>query len=469
MKQLRDYTYDPNSVVCPFDKTVNKVINCDIIGSGYCNTEIDKAVAQYKGMYSNTHSNNNNGQLMSQFIEETRTVLRHHFNVGNDYVVLFDGSGSTMCFNHIVHSLNIDKQWIVLLSENEHNSNFIPWVMSGAKIEFVPTKPYYNYVDTEVLTNMLRQIRSSNPSCPIVFSCNIGSNVTGTLQNYKELYQICKAYKCIFGMDCAMCAPYTMIDANYCDFLAFSPHKFYGGDSTPGVLIAKKSMFLNKNPFCPGGGSIRIASKDMIIFSNNIETREQAGTPNILGIIKIRYIIQLKEQNFMYIHNREHELTKLLYNYVRSYCPNFRILDIPNNVSDTTFNQLLVNRLPVISFQVFGASSKPIHYNLIVKLLSDKFAIMARGGVQCCPILAQKYLKGTCIQKVTNDLLNDNGLDCEYGFVRISLNYLHTPEEIQRIFEALKWINDNAYQYTEYYNYNCKSNLYTCKLTGMNM
>ena len=149
-------------------------------------------------MYSNTHSNNNNGQLMSQFIEETRTVLRHHFNVGNDYVVLFDGSGSTMCFNHIVHSLGIDKQWIVLLSENEHNSNFIPWVMSGAKIEFVPTKPYYNYVDTEVLTNMLRQIRSSNPSCPIVFSCNIGSNVTGTLQNYKELYQICKTYKCIF-------------------------------------------------------------------------------------------------------------------------------------------------------------------------------------------------------------------------------------------------------------------------------
>jgi selenocysteine lyase/cysteine desulfurase len=38
----------------------------------------------------------------------------------------------------------------------------------------------------------------------------------------------------------------------YKDAMFFSPHKFIGGPQTPGVLIIKKHMFINKKPQIPG-------------------------------------------------------------------------------------------------------------------------------------------------------------------------------------------------------------------------
>ncbi len=46
----------------------------------------------------------------------------------------------------------------------------------------------------------------------------------------------------------------------YKDAVFVSPHKFVGGPGTPGVLVAKRSLFSNRVPTVPGGGTIRFVS-----------------------------------------------------------------------------------------------------------------------------------------------------------------------------------------------------------------
>ena len=64
-------------------------------------------------------------------------------------------------------------------------------------------------------------------------------------------------------IDYAAAAPYVPIDMNpvvdgenrglvYKDAIILSPHKFVGGPGSPGLLVAKKHLFVNKVPENPG-------------------------------------------------------------------------------------------------------------------------------------------------------------------------------------------------------------------------
>ena len=466
LKALREQSYEPNNIVCPLNKNVHKAINCDIIGSGYCNEKIDNILESIKGAYSNTHSNNNNGQHMSKLIEDSKDIIRKHFNVNKDsYIVLFNGSGSTACINHFAHMLNLSPEWTVFITENEHNSNILPWKESQANVVVIPTEPITNKVNLQVLESYLSSCKSKYK----LFACNAGSNVSGTCQDIKSIHNVTMNNRTLLFLDCAMLAPYVMIDANDCEGLAFSPHKFYGGDTTPGVLVCRKDLCFNNKPFCPGGGSVRMIYNDYtnnninVIYSNDIETKESSGTPNIIGIIKIGLILKLKEQYYKYIHAREKYLAELLYTHLYYNVPNIRIMDIPKGLPRSQFKKVIQDRIPVISFQVIH-NGVPIHYNYIVKILSDHYGIQCRGGVQCSPFFAQKYLNKSSIENIKDKLLQGKGLDSCYGFVRISLNYLMRDDEIQTVLQAITEVAANVNKYIDYYQYDCSTNTYSCKV-----
>ena len=42
----------------------------------------------------------------------------------------------------------------------------------------------------------------------------------------------------------------------YKDAIFLSPHKFIGGPSTPGVLVARRELLSNRVPDVPGGGTV---------------------------------------------------------------------------------------------------------------------------------------------------------------------------------------------------------------------
>src|SRR5210317_228728 len=94
------------------------------------------------------------------------------------------------------------------------------------------------------------------------------------------------------------------------DAIFFSPHKFLGGPGASGILIFNKKLYKNLIPDNPGGGTVAYTNPwgdhDYI---DDIETREDGGTPGFLQTIKTALAIRLKEQmGTENILAREHQI-----------------------------------------------------------------------------------------------------------------------------------------------------------------
>ena len=204
---------------------------------------------------------------------------------------------------------------------------------------------------------------------------------------------------------------------------------------TPGILIAKSCLFNKSKPYCMGGGCVKKGSSISVEYDTNIERKESAGTPNIIGIIKIRKILELKDKFQQIItHNEE-----LIYMFIKKKIALYK--DIYPNFKSILYDDNS-KHLPILSFAIDG-----LHYNFIVGLFNDKFGIQTRGGIGCCGLLVEhmesKYnIKGWC---------------------RISFHWLMNKDTILYIFNALEFIIENGHNYIKYYEYNQEQNLYRVK------
>ncbi len=149
---------------------------------------------------------------------------------------------------------------IVFASILEHHSNLLPWRDAGAEVVIVPLDSR-GLLDLDHLKRQLVKY-SGTPSSLLVGVFCAASNVTGALAaDDVATTALLHAYGALAFWDYATAAPYVHINVNpvisegdtnstlaYKDAVFFSPHKFVGGVQTPGVLVAKKAIFLNPVP-----------------------------------------------------------------------------------------------------------------------------------------------------------------------------------------------------------------------------
>jgi selenocysteine lyase/cysteine desulfurase len=119
-------------------------------------------------------------------------------------------------------------------------------------------------------------------------------------------------YNGLCFVDFACCAPYVKIDMHpsekdaHLDAIFFSPHKFLGGPGSSGVLIFNKKLYKNLIPDNPGGGTVSYTNPwGQHDYFDDVETREDGGTPAFLQTIRIALSIQLKEKMGMDMIKRE--------------------------------------------------------------------------------------------------------------------------------------------------------------------
>ena len=439
--------YNSGYIKTPFAKN-NQIIYADYIASGKPSPLIEEYLQnEIYPIYSNTHSNANNGILMKNIISDTKTYIRKLFNLSTDYQILFTGNGTTGAINHLINCIDYSlyEEIIIYLSLYEHYSNHIPWVelIHPMKIIiYIPFKSDTGVIDLEYFQSSINNVynnltRSTLLICSISACSNINGIINPTIQINEILNKLPTDNRLIryFFSDYACSAPYVIIDGSIYDAFFFSPHKFIGGVSTPGILIAKSCLFNRSKPYCTGGGCVKKGSSTVIEYDKNIEKKESAGTPNIIGIIKIKKILELKEQYQSIItHNEEiiYKLIKLKIAIYTKLYPNFKSILYDDDEK----------HLPILSFSIDG-----LHYNFIVGLFNDKFGIQTRGGIGCCGLLAEhvedKYnIKGWC---------------------RISFHWLMNSSTIIYIFNALEFIIENGYKFLKYYNYNEEQNLFKIK------
>ena len=445
-----------------FTNIKNKPIYADFIASGQPSPIIDNYIIKnVYPYYSNTHSNASNGIIMKNLIQDSRQYIKQYFNLDDDYDIIFSGNGTTGAINHLVNSIdytlyeNVD----IFISSYEHYSNHLPWVeltksysdvnshgKSHINLHVIPFN-LSDQLDLSCFENKINNLyriqnNTSNTKNLIITSIIHCSNVNGLFTPIEHIQDILDKYTNknitkFFFTDYACSAPYANLNGQLFDAIFFSPHKFIGGTSTPGVLIAKKNLFMKKTPYCPGGGCVLQFNNSNIIYQTDIEKRESAGTPNIIGIIKIKQILILKNACEHLIVTNEHILHNILVitiKYLKNKYDNF--IPIMFNYSNDNYS------LPILSFYL-----KNIHYNLIVAIFSDYYKIQTRGGNSCCGLLS-------------DHMKNKYNID---GWCRISFHWSMSENEIFYILGSLENIINNHEKYIDLYKYDPETNLYIKK------
>jgi len=171
---------------------------------------------------------------------------------------------------------------IVVLTEMEHHSNIVPWMMAQKKknfeIKYIPVKDDFT-LDLEWLENLCREEKERVKIVSVVHV----SNVLGVRNDVKKIKDITDKYGTKVIVDAAQSIPHMKIDVKdlNCDALVFSGHKVYGPTGI-GVVYCREDI-LKDLPLYMGGGDM-IKSVTFNSFEvNDIPWKYEAGTPNIEG------------------------------------------------------------------------------------------------------------------------------------------------------------------------------------------
>ena len=441
-----------------------KIVYADWIASGRLYAPIEQQITETFGPFTgNTHSETSEtGALMTHAYHQAQQIIKVHVNAGPNDIIITAGSGMTAVINKFQRMLGLKycgkvnhtgclakrDRPVVFITHMEHHSNHTSWCETNADVVIIdPDKNLQ--VDPENLRKKLEQYTGRPCKRGSFTAC---SNVTGIHTPYYELAQIMHEYGGVVFIDFAASAPYDRMDMHPADprqkldAIMFSPHKFLGGPGSSGVLVFDQSMYHNSVPDQPGGGTVDWTNPwGQYKYVDDIELREDGGTPGFLQTIRTALCIRLKEQmGIENMHQRDNELLKLAFEGLDSI-PEVMIMD---NVQR--------NRLGIISFFV-----AKIHYNLLVKLLNDLHGIQVRGGCAC----AGTY--GHILLEVSHELsdeitcrINQGDLSLKPGWVRWSLHPTTTNEEVELFIGALRDIVENHEKYAADYTYFPKENIF---------
>ena len=444
-----------------------KLIYKDWTASGRLYRPIEEKLLNDFGPFvANTHTETaTSGAVMTLAYQEARNIIKHHVNASSDDVLITEGSGMTGVVNKFQRILglkicdslkeftNIPDQIkpIVFVSHMEHHSNQTSWLETIADVEVIPCDKS-GLLCFDSLEELLKKYEDRLIK---ITSITAASNVTGIITDYHKVAKITHKYNGLCFVDFACSAPYVDIDmhpedeASYLDAIFFSPHKFLGGPGTSGVLIFNKKLYKNRVPDNPGGGTVSYTNPwgDHDYF-DDIETREDGGTPAFLQTIKIALCIQLKEKmNTDKIHAREEEINAKIFACLEAI-PNLNILAPEHK-----------KRLGIFSFYVDN-----VHFNLIVKLLNDRFGIQTRGGCSCAGTYGHFLLN---VDQQTSKAIEKQIIEgCSVekpGWIRLSIHPTLRDTEVDFICEGLKAVCQNVEIWKNDYEYDAVNNDYKHK------
>ena len=453
----------------PFGK--KQILYADWTATGRAYRPIEEAMLnEIMPFVANTHTETTvTGTFMSKTYEQAKHIIKKHVHALGDEVLIFCGSGMTGAVNKLqriiglriperimdyVKENNARIEWdedlrpIVFVTHMEHHSNQISWLETIATVEIINSDQNGN-VDLVHFRYLLEQFKHRKNKIAAITAC---SNVTGIETPYHEIAKIIHEYEGLCFVDFACSAPYVNIDMHpedkgtHLDAIYFSPHKLLGGPGTPGVLIFNSKLYKNKVPDQPGGGTITYSNPWKIHeYTDGIEQREDGGTPPFLMGIKAAMCIRLKEK--MGVENilkREKELLEIIIDRF-SQIKNVEILE--GNVK---------KRLGVVSFTVTGA-----HYNLIVKILNDRFGIQTRGGCSCAGTYGHKLLNvdKTKSYEILNAIRSGDLLS-KPGWTRLSIHPTMINSEIDFMMDAIEATATHFREWEKDYTYDPISNEY---------
>ena len=306
--------------------------------------------------------------------ELTREKVCKFINASSTEEIIFTRN-ATEAINLVAYSWgrkNIKKGDIIILSEQEHHSNIVPWQIlakeKNAEIKFLKINETGNLNLGE-----LEFYLNNNNNIKLISLCHM-SNALGNILPVDQIIDMVHGYGIPILVDGAQSVPHIQTDVTNldCDFLAFSAHKMLGPTGV-GILYTKKKILEEMDPFICGGDMIKEVHKENTSF-NDLPYRFEAGTPNIADVIGFSAAIDyLNEIGMDNIRNHEIDITK----YALKRMSELKQIKL---YGDTDIR----NRGGIISFNLGD-----IHPHDLATILNDH-GIAIRSGHHCAQILMEK-------------------------------------------------------------------------------
>jgi cysteine desulfurase/selenocysteine lyase len=354
----------------------------------------------YETSYANVHRGVYElAERATEGLENAREKVRAFLNAPAAREVIFVRN-ATEGINLVAYAwglTNLGPGDVVLVTELEHHSNFVPWQYvarrTGAEFRMI------SLTDTgELVLDGLDELVGDETLK--VVALNLVSNALGTVNAVDRVAEWAHGRGAIVVCDAAQAAPHRKVDVQAigCDFVAISGHKMCG-PSGAGALWGRAELLERMEPFLVGGHMIRKVQANETTWGE-LPHKFEAGTAAMAEAVGFGAAIDyLGAIGLDSIEQHETELTTYALE---------RLADVPGI---RLFGPPAERRSGIVSF-----AFDDVHPHDVAQVL-DWEGVAVRAGHHCCqPLMARLGVAAT---------------------TRASF-YLYTiPEEIDRLVEGL--------------------------------
>ena len=361
---------------------------------------LDKLRTFYETSYANVHRGVYTlSERATAEYESARDKVAAFVNAPESRELIFT-HGATEAINLVAYAWGLDNLGpgdVVLVTELEHHSNFVPWQYiakrTGADFRMLPLDDH-----GELRLDALDE--TAGTGNVKVVANNLVSNALGTINPIERLAAWGHERGAIIVVDAAQAAPHHPIDVQAldCDFLAFSAHKMCGPTSV-GALWGRAELLERMAPFNLGGHMIRSVRFEETTWGQ-IPFKFEAGTQPIAEAVGFGAAVDyLTDVGVEAVEEHERELVVYALE---------QLADVPGV---SAYGPPPERRAGIVSFNLEG-----VHPHDVAQIL-DMEGVAIRAGHHCCqPLMARLGVAATN---------------------RASF-YLYTvPEEIDRLVEGL--------------------------------
>jgi cysteine desulfurase/selenocysteine lyase len=292
---------------------------------------------------------------------------------GKPFAFLDSARSATEGLNLVAYAwglVNLGPGDIVVASELDHHSNFVPWQYvagrTGAQFRVIPVDE-----QGELQLDALDELASSG-NVKVVAN-NLVSNSLGTINPCERLAAWAHELGAIMVVDAAQAAPHRAVDVQAldCDFLAFSSHKLCG-PSGVGALWGRAELLERMEPFNLGGHMIRQVKVEETTWGQ-LPYKYEAGTQPIAEAVGFGAALDyISAVGLEAIEQHEHTLAAYALE---------QLAEVPGIV---LYGPPAERRAGIVSFNLDG-----IHPHDVAQIL-DSEGVAIRGGHHCTQPLMRR-------------------------------------------------------------------------------
>ena len=399
---------------------------------------VQNVLDHYQPHYANVHSSLHYAAWIStrEYQWAHDMVLEFADADPKSWMCFFVGNGTTSGMNRVARSLRAHRpeRDIVVTSAMEHHSNDLPHRKHFRKVVHIPAEVTPGSLGGVDLAKMAAALQAHEGKVNYIAVTGV-SNVTGIVNPIHEIAALAHRFGALVVVDAAQMAAHIPLKvsghseaASDLDIVVFSGHKLYAPGS-PGVVIARKTLFADLEPDEVGGGMVDTVWLDRYTVSEHFPEREEAGTPNIPGAIGLAAALYaLKKVGMDRIAADENQL----FEYALG-----KLAEVPGIVIYGETNPSLVHRAGVISFNLADCD-----HAFCAAVLNDYFNIAVRNECFC----AHPYVRDMVMMSLEGvaDTMSNDELErlaeLHRGMVRASFGIYNTMAEVDRLVAALKEI-----------------------------